>query len=1297
MLESLDDRRMLAAVELKFVGELQFLDPIEIYGAAYPTGMAVGDHVRGVIRYDSLQAASSTSEFQSTYVDVDVSFTITRQQDGQEIVVEPRDGAYDGMSVSMDGRYISLSKSTSRPAGVVIPPSDSSSYHPWANLFFDFSQPIATGGKLPEAIESNSVSSLELFWQFLEWTPDGEDLLEWGAYFDIQLVEPPKLSDFTNYRTSTTEIVDRLGIEYKAMEPFEIAIKNDSQELVRYTISPETLTNNNRFRVFDPVTEKFQNAFDAFDPGTHVLVFDPAGTPVEAALSDPSTAQLTVVLRPDNPTHSATFHGFYQKANGAPAVTRTGHRPNTIDAITVNANQVAWQNGSTTRTASFSAASELLVMTGEGTDTISVNDTFQQSTTPIHLAGGSGEDVYKFRGQAKGSILVDELGTDVDTLDYLELQGDGIFLELDTTADQQVAQGLSLKLLQDARIENVVGSPRGDFIKGNRLRNRITGDAGDDLLVGLDDADALNGDEGNDLLIGDGFTLNTEGWKTLFTSVLGFDFSKTLKFGVALEPTSGEADTIHDGPGLDLIIGGSGNEQIEGFDGSIIFGDSFRVAADWSLDLPKLFSGLATIDTVLSIGHADNGNDTINLVGGPNLVLGGGGHDTITGSSSGVDLLFGNDGDDTIDAKDGVNLVVGGNNQGKETLTASGALNLILGDALGASQGLKLEWNAPLTDPSTTLLSLQGLGGAGSAGGPDTIRVSKGINLVLAGGGDDSITGEGSEGLDLFLGQDGTDTIQGADGFNILIGGSNPTGTEEKITGGNDIDIILGDSFRVTPPSIPSSFDPSKPAEAIRLLADLFMAFQVELAGEGRDIIQAGDGVNLVLAGHGDDHVTGGAGIDVLLGGDGTDVLYGRDGYDLLIGEKGDDTLDGGEDNSANVLFGDSVAIKVQGSFNLEPLLRLDLRSVEIPGIDVTLTDSGEDTIYGGNGFDWMVGGLGTDNLYGRDGLNLAFGDDFTVGPVGDLFSLLADAINPTKSATVSAVKALAKAFYSFFVGTDGDNLANRDIYEGGKDSDIVLGGDGNDELYGRDGFDILIGGYGDDVVDAGAGGTNILGEEFLWGLIKIDNLGYGGEGNDSFIGGSGNDLLMSDAGNDEFRGAAGNDILVGGEAADQFFGDDGDDLIYGGTGDDLIWGGSGADQLIGGLGANQIQDREPSDRLPGDFNRDDQYDDADIGLFCQQIAQPIQNAEFDLTNDQRVDQLDFNTLIVAYFGSTFGDANLDGLFDSNDLIMIFQFGEYEDSLEDNSNWSRGDWNCDGDFNSSDLVAAFVQGDYRSV
>lgn len=57
------------------------------------------------------------------------------------------------------------------------------------------------------------------------------------------------------------------------------------------------------------------------------------------------------------------------------------------------------------------------------------------------------------------------------------------------------------------------------------------------------------------------------------------------------------------------------------------------------------------------------------------------------------------------------------------------------------------------------------------------------------------------------------------------------------------------------------------------------------------------------------------------------------------------------------------------------------------------------------------------------------------------------------------------------------------------------------------------------------------------------------------------------------------------------------------------------------------------------------------------------------------------------------GDANLDGIFNSTDLVLVFQAGKYETGIQDAS-WASGDWNEDGYFNSSDLVLAFQEGCY---
>lgn len=59
------------------------------------------------------------------------------------------------------------------------------------------------------------------------------------------------------------------------------------------------------------------------------------------------------------------------------------------------------------------------------------------------------------------------------------------------------------------------------------------------------------------------------------------------------------------------------------------------------------------------------------------------------------------------------------------------------------------------------------------------------------------------------------------------------------------------------------------------------------------------------------------------------------------------------------------------------------------------------------------------------------------------------------------------------------------------------------------------------------------------------------------------------------------------------------------------------------------------------------------------------------------------------------GDANLDGAFDSTDLVQVFTAGLYDTGQV--ADWTSGDWNLDGAFNSSDLVRAFTAGGYESA
>jgi hypothetical protein len=61
------------------------------------------------------------------------------------------------------------------------------------------------------------------------------------------------------------------------------------------------------------------------------------------------------------------------------------------------------------------------------------------------------------------------------------------------------------------------------------------------------------------------------------------------------------------------------------------------------------------------------------------------------------------------------------------------------------------------------------------------------------------------------------------------------------------------------------------------------------------------------------------------------------------------------------------------------------------------------------------------------------------------------------------------------------------------------------------------------------------------------------------------------------------------------------------------------------------------------------------------------------------------------------GDANLDGIFNSADLIKVFQASEYEDGFNQNSSWADGDWDGDLEFTTADLVLAFRLGTYQAA
>ena len=105
--------------------------------------------------------------------------------------------------------------------------------------------------------------------------------------------------------------------------------------------------------------------------------------------------------------------------------------------------------------------------------------------------------------------------------------------------------------------------------------------------------------------------------------------------------------------------------------------------------------------------------------------------------------------------------------------------------------------------------------------------------------------------------------------------------------------------------------------------------------------------------------------------------------------------------------------------------------------------------------------------------------------------------------------------------------------------------------------------------------------------------------------------------------------------------------------------------------------------------------DVADVDLLTAAILANSDGTRFDLDGNGTVDLNDREFWVENLENTYFGDSNLDGEFNTSDLVTVFAIGEYEDGIALNSGWGDGDWNGDRDFDSSDFVTAFHKSGYE--
>lgn len=115
---------------------------------------------------------------------------------------------------------------------------------------------------------------------------------------------------------------------------------------------------------------------------------------------------------------------------------------------------------------------------------------------------------------------------------------------------------------------------------------------------------------------------------------------------------------------------------------------------------------------------------------------------------------------------------------------------------------------------------------------------------------------------------------------------------------------------------------------------------------------------------------------------------------------------------------------------------------------------------------------------------------------------------------------------------------------------------------------------------------------------------------------------------------------------------------------------------------------------IPGDVNLDGTLNAADIDAVCQAAHGKPAPGNADLDGNGTINADDHAYIVTRIFRTSYGDANLDLIFNSSDLVDVFIPGQYEDKTPGNSTWATGDWDCDGDFTTGDLVLAFQKGSY---
>jgi Ca2+-binding RTX toxin-like protein len=411
---------------------------------------------------------------------------------------------------------------------------------------------------------------------------------------------------------------------------------------------------------------------------------------------------------------------------------------------------------------------------GGGNDTLNGgngNDVIAGEGGDDTINGGNDNDVIEFSGAAGGfdavtgaagsdTVLTTDSGTTVGlrSIATVEAVTDGGFgpmlIRGNDAANTLNFSGALLTNVVDIDVaggnDTVTGTNAGEIVRGGAGADTLNTAAGDDTVSGGAGDDTINTNSGNDTI----------------------EFSGT-------------------GDGFDAVTGGSENDRIRAMsDGTVI---GLRSLASTTATATEVITANSHSDVhILGDGAANTLNLSVSNLVGIVDIDGGGGADTLTGSSE-ADVFLAGAGDDS--------LTLGGGNDVVRVTGSSGGFDIIAGGA-GTDQVQATAANTVVGLRSVATLESITANGHGNV----SVRGNAAANVINLGAvglngivevdgdaGNDTLTGSG--GVDMIVGGAGNDGLNGGsdhDTYRFAAGFGNDTVTGAATAGGFDSDSMGG-------------------------------------------------------------------------------------------------------------------------------------------------------------------------------------------------------------------------------------------------------------------------------------------------------------------------------------------------------------------------------------------------------------------------------------------------------------------------------------------------------------------------